>query len=118
MDRIFITGLEFDAIIGVLPHERTTAQPLRVDLELEADTARAALSKNLADTVDYAKVAEAVVAHCQAAEALLLETLAADIAGLALAEKGVAGVRVRIAKPRAVAAAEAVGVEIYRASPA
>ena len=54
MDRIFIRGLEFDTIVGVLPEERVTPQPLRVDLELDVDTRQAARSKDLADTVDYA----------------------------------------------------------------
>ncbi|MEZ5599135.1 MAG: dihydroneopterin aldolase [Pseudomonadales bacterium] len=36
-DSIFIEGLTFNCIIGVLPHERHTEQPLRVDIDMAVD---------------------------------------------------------------------------------
>jgi len=45
----------------------------------------------------------------------LAEALAADIARLCLEEPGVAGVRMRVAKPGALRFARSVGVEIERA---
>ena len=75
-EQIFIEGLEVEAIIGVLPHERTTPQPLLIDVTLTTDITTAAQSTHLADTIDYADVCEQIKTLCQREEALLLETLA------------------------------------------
>ena len=39
-DRIFINELSFDTIIGVLEQERTTPQPISIDLQIELQTGR------------------------------------------------------------------------------
>ncbi len=113
-DRIFIRNLEIDAILGVLPQERTTAQKVVVNLELETDTRKAAESRDLTDTVDYAALAAAIKTLVQTAEHLLVESLVEDIADLTLADSRVSGVTVTVAKPAALEDAEQVGVTIYR----
>ena len=47
---------------GVLPEEQDRAQPFEVDLDLSVDLAPAGTSDRLADTVDYAGVADAASA--------------------------------------------------------
>ncbi len=113
-DQIFIRNLEIHAILGVLPEERTTPQTVRVNVTLDTDTRSAAASRALADTIDYAALAEAITRLTEDAAHLLVETLAEDIAGLALADQRVRGVTVEVSKPEALAAADAVGVSIYR----
>ena len=47
---------------GVLPEEKTRAQPFEIDLDLFVDLTLAAVSDRLADTVDYAEVATTAAA--------------------------------------------------------
>jgi dihydroneopterin aldolase len=114
-DTIRLAGLRFFAIVGDLPHERTTPQPIEVDLEVEADLARAAASDRLADGLDYRDLYRA------AADALggredeaphLIEALCERIARGVLAVRGVERVRVRCRKPWAALPGPADHVEI------
>ena len=113
-DQIFIRNLAINAILGVLPEERTTPQTVLVNVTLNTDIRSAAASKALADTIDYAALAEAITSLTEDAAHLLVETLAEDIAHLALADQRVHGVAVEVSKPQALAASDAVGVSIYR----
>lgn len=84
-DRIELRGLRIDAICGVLPHERTTPQPLEIDIDLVADLAPAGTSDDLADTVDYGAATAEVERIATTLEPSLLEHLAARIAEALLA---------------------------------
>lgn len=112
-DKIFVRDLTFDAILGILPEERVKPQPVVINLTLIANTATAAASKNIDDTLNYAELADAARLLAIEGEYLLIETLVEDIAKLCLVS-GADAVAVRVEKPKAVAAAAAVGVEIYR----
>ena len=48
-DTVYIRNLMVNAIIGVLPDERTTPQPVRIDLEVTVDTHIAELRRKLED---------------------------------------------------------------------
>ena len=113
-DIIFVRDLTFDTIIGVLPQERTTPQPITINLEVSVDTRAAARSQALEDTLDYAGLAAAVKNLTIESKCLLVETLAEKIADLTLTFKGATAVQVEITKPKALAEAEGVGVRIYR----
>lgn len=65
---------------GAGPAERAERQPLEVDLDLAADLASAARSDDLADTVDYGDVCDAVVGAVENGPVALLEHLAQRIA--------------------------------------
>ncbi|MGB6057315.1 MAG: dihydroneopterin aldolase [Microthrixaceae bacterium] len=80
-DVIRLRGLRHNAIVGVLPEERTRAQPLSIDLELQVDLSLAGLSDDLGDTVDYGAVCDRVAQSVADSEPQLLERLAAQIAG-------------------------------------
>ena len=58
LDRIELRGLRLTGIVGVLPEERTRAQPLELDLDLELDLSAAGNGDTLSDTVDYGSVCE------------------------------------------------------------
>ena len=83
--RIELRGLRVDAICGVLPHERTTAQPLEIDVDIEADLTRAGASDDLAHTVDYGAVTAAVEHVATTLQPQLLEHLADRVAAAVLA---------------------------------
>jgi 7,8-dihydroneopterin aldolase/epimerase/oxygenase len=113
-----LRGLRFDAICGVLPHERTTPQPLELDIDLQADLDAAGESDDLADTVDYG-AACAVVEHIVTTTACaLLEALGEQIARAVLAlDDRIEAVTVSVRKLRPPVAQqlETSGVRITRA---
>ena len=76
MGTILVEGLEILGVHGVLPEEQTRAQPFAVDLELTADLGPAGDSDDLADTIDYGAVIDAVVRVVQTERYQLLERLA------------------------------------------
>ncbi len=80
-DRIELRAIRAVGVHGVLPEEQRRAQPFLIDLELTVDLRAAGHSDDLADTIDYAAVADAVVAEVAGPPVALLETLAERIAG-------------------------------------
>lgn len=104
-DTIRLLDLQFFTRVGDLPHERTTPQPLEVDVEVRVDLAGAGRSDRLADGLDYRelyeRVAEAVSADPRNPPRLL-ETVAERVAESLLELDAVEGVRVRCRKPRVV----------------
>ena len=116
MDIIYLNGLRIDTVIGIYPWERRIKQTLIFDIEMAADTGRAAQSDNVEDTVSYAAVAERLIDYVGAAEFELIETLAEKVATLLLDEFKVRWCRLRINKPGAVRGARDVGLIIERGS--
>lgn len=115
-DRIRLTGLSAVGHHGVLPEERAAGQPFVVDLVLHLDLAPAAASDDLAHTVHYGELAQAVVAAVARDPVDLLETLAQRVADLALSDPRVEQVEVSVHKPQAPVgvAFEDVAVTIVR----
>lgn len=113
-DRIFLRGLTAECIIGFIDWERRVKQTIVVDLELPVDCRRASASDDVADTVDYKKVAKRVLAYIEASEFKLVETLAHRLALLLLEEFGLEWVRISLNKPGAIRSSRDVGVVIER----
>jgi 7,8-dihydroneopterin aldolase/epimerase/oxygenase len=113
-DRIFLRGLTAECIIGFIDWERRVKQTVVVDLELPVDCRRASITDEVADTVDYKKVAKRVLAFIEASEFKLVETLAQRLALLLLEEFGLEWLRLSINKPGAIRNSRDVGVSIER----
>ena len=79
-DCVFVRGLEFEGNHGYTAAERRGSRRFRVSVTLETPLAAAAASDRLADTVDYYKVSEIVVALGTKSTYKLLEALAGAIA--------------------------------------
>lgn len=110
--KIIIKGLEVLASIGVHPHEHESTQVIIIDIDLDMGTMPTPEDDILAETLDYALVAEKAAGFAQEAHVQLVETLAGRIAKWALAEdRRVQACTVRIAKPHALLNAETAGVE-------
>ena len=71
--------------VGCLDHERTNAQPFRVDLAVSMHIDAAAASDNLDDTVNYALLADAATHLVETGEFYLVEALADAIGRACLA---------------------------------
>ena len=116
-DRIELRGLRLVGICGALPEERLRAQPLEVDLVVDADLGAAGRSDDLADTVDYGALCDAVALVVAGGTPQLLEHLAATIATAVLdTDPRVTAVAVGVRKlrppvPHALATS---GVRIHR----
>ncbi|OLC13436.1 MAG: dihydroneopterin aldolase [Chloroflexi bacterium] len=115
MDRILLEGMSFSGRHGVRPAERVHAQEFEVDIEMEADLAKAGSTDRIDDTIDY-RAARAIAKETIEGDSVeLLETLAARIADRVLALRRVAAVSVRVAKrPASMMPIKAAAVHIRR----
>lgn len=99
-DLIHINGLRVVARHGVLPEEQERAQPFQIDVTISADIARAGLSDELIDTIDYGAVAEAIVTQATLESHALIERLAQSVADVCLSFAQVISVEVTVTKLR------------------
>ena len=86
-DRLVIERLEFEGFVGIEERERSTPQPLAIDLELFFDFSRASSTDDLKDTVDYAAVAKTIVATAKGEQSC---SMAASCGGASLTRLSVA----------------------------
>ena len=111
---MFIRGLRLPTVIGVYAWEREVRQELVLDLEMAWNMASPAGSDDVADALNYAAVSDRLRALAADAEFQLIEALAEALARCVLDEFAVPWLRLRLAKPGAVAAAHDVGVVLER----
>jgi 7,8-dihydroneopterin aldolase/epimerase/oxygenase len=114
MDKIFLSALSIECIVGIWEWERRVKQTVIVDLEMAADIRRAAASDAIDDTIDYKKVSKRVQAFVAESQFQLVETLTERIAQTVITEFGVNWVKVRLNKKGAIRGARDVGIEIER----
>ena len=114
MDKVFIEGLQIDALIGIYDWERRIRQTLRFDLEMGFDNRKPAATDNIEDTLNYKAVSRRLVEFVSQSDYGLVETLAERCADIVLAEFNVEWLRLKLSKPGAVRGARAVGVIIER----
>jgi dihydroneopterin aldolase len=93
-----LQGLEIRGYHGATEEERRDGQPFLFDVELVLDTP-ATETDDLADTVDYRKVAATVRELSDTTQFTLLEALAATCADTLLARFPARSVTVRVRKP-------------------
>jgi dihydroneopterin aldolase len=117
--QIVIERLECEGHCGVTREERERPQKLAVDVELGFPTDRAADTDDLKNTVDYAAVADRIVALVSQERSHLLETLAEKILTMLFATFPAERVRIWVRKLHAPlsAIAGSVGVRIERHRP-
>ena len=99
-DRIELRGLRVSGICGVLPEEQERAQPLEVDVDIEADLGVASQSDDLADTIDYSGVLSSIESIIESERFMLLERLAGRIADDVARIPGAQAVTVSVRKLR------------------
>jgi dihydroneopterin aldolase len=94
-----LTGLRFDANLGILDHEKTAPQPIQVDAELNQG-AQPLLphDDDIEHVLDYRKVRQIIIDECTAEHVNLLESLIGKLTRRLMQLPGVIGVRVKIAK--------------------
>ncbi|WP_018177935.1 dihydroneopterin aldolase [Jongsikchunia kroppenstedtii] len=100
-DRIELRGLAVRGHHGVFPEERRDGQDFVVDLVLWLDLAPAALSDELADTVDYGALAQRAHDIVAGPPRDLIETVATEICEDIMTDARVAAAEVTLHKPGA-----------------
>ncbi|MEO5854109.1 MAG: dihydroneopterin aldolase [Nocardioides sp.] len=100
-DELTIAGIECQGHHGVFEFERSEGQVFVIDLTLGLDTARAASSDDLRDTVDYGSLVANVKAAVERDPVDLIEKLAARIASICLSDDRVEWARITVHKPNA-----------------
>jgi dihydroneopterin aldolase len=111
-DRIALTGLRVRGFHGVYEHERRDGQDFVVDTTLWLDSRPAAASDDVADTVDYGALADRLATVVAGEPVNLIETLAARLCELCMADQRVIAAEVTVHKPQAPIAREFADVAV------
>jgi 7,8-dihydroneopterin aldolase/epimerase/oxygenase len=114
MDKIFLTALNVECIVGIWEWERRVKQRVVIDIEMATDIRKAAASDHIDDTIDYKAVAKRILAFVGESQYQLVETLTDNIAKVIITEFGVSWVKVRLNKQGAIRFARDVGILIER----
>jgi dihydroneopterin aldolase/D-erythro-7,8-dihydroneopterin triphosphate epimerase len=109
-----IRGLRARCIIGTRPAERRRRQTVLLNITLECDLSRAGRTDNLDDTVNYKDIHDRVLALCRTSRFLLIERLAAVVAGICLSDRRVKSATVTVDKPGSLPSAASAAVTIAR----
>ena len=114
MDKIILTDLRIDAVIGIWDWEKRNPQTITIDLEMLTDIKKASQSDSIKDALDYKAVSKRVKKFIQESQFNLIETLAEKVAKIILEEFDVQWLKLRISKPFAIRDSRNVSVSIER----
>nr|WP_315182818.1 dihydroneopterin aldolase [uncultured Albidiferax sp.] len=96
---LHLTGLRFNANVGIFDFEKTDPQPIQVDAELNlGPQPLEPRDDDIHHVLDYRKVRQIIIDDCTAQHVNLLESLIGKLAQRLMQLPGVMGVRVKIAK--------------------
>ncbi len=108
---ISISDYKLSCSVGIYPHEKFHPQELLLTLELGVEMPK---SDSIDETIDYDKVVKLCVEIAGKKHFNLIETLAGELLSALFSQFPVHFVKVRVAKPGAIALAKAVAIEIER----
>ncbi len=121
LDRLSLTGMRFDCIVGLFDFERNTPQPVELDVTLHLDTRPAAKAGKLTSTVDYSRLLGELRFILVAGRFRLLESAAEAVGAWLLAppsqdvpRPSIEAVDVKLSKLVALSGAAVPTLEIHR----
>jgi len=114
MDTIFISELRIETRIGIYAQELQVPQIIQLDLEIGLRGKHAADSDRIEDTIDYAKIVNAIKKLFSEQHFSLLEHAAESSAGMVIRDFNAPWLRVSIAKLAPLAGVKKLGISIER----
>ena len=98
MNTIFLRAVRLEAMIGIYKRERSTSQPIEMNLDIALPDDRVFKSGKVADTIDYAVVVARIRALLEAERFGLVEALVENVATILMTEFKSPWVRVSVTK--------------------
>src|SRR5258708_34459542 len=114
LDKIFIKDFMLHLTIGINELERAHKIDVLINVVMWADTHKSFTTLNLNDTVDYSILYAQLLELAETREFVLIETLAEEVAKLALKHPLVPKVKVTVEKPGIYKLLKSAGIEIIR----
>nr|AIA19105.1 Dihydroneopterin aldolase [uncultured bacterium] len=111
-----IKNLNVSASLGVFEWEKQSKRSVVFNMVIYFDGARASITDDISDSVDYAKVEQLIIEIANARHYQLIEALVAEIGGKLLKEfPRIKEITVEASKPGALRQAETVSIaEVFR----
>ena len=109
-----IKNLRLRTIIGCHDWERKNKQDIIVNIKFEFDAAKAVVSDDIEDTVDYMQLKKAIIKEVENSTFQLLEKLANHIMDIIMGDNKISKATVEIDKPHALRFADSVSVACTR----
>jgi dihydroneopterin aldolase len=114
MDKIFISNLKVNGFLGIHSEEQKTPREICISAVVSTDIRSAAQDDDIRQTINYSTLAKKIAKFVQDKPHLTIEALIEGLAAEILCDERIASIWLRVEKPKAVPAAESVGVEISR----
>ncbi len=114
MDSVFISALRIPTSIGIHQWEQQIKQTLVIDIEAKADLQLAGQKDDVALTIDYWAMIQAIKQLLTGTTFKLIEAVAEAIAQLLLSDFSTSEVTVQVAKPSVASDVKQVAVKITR----
>lgn len=113
--RLLVQDVEIDCFLGVYEHEQARKRPIVVEVEMYVPHAtKISRRDELAETVNYERVVEAVERIVADRRFKLVETLCGELADDLARLPGLRALKVSVTKPQPLPRARAVRVEVWR----
>ncbi|ARU30658.1 dihydroneopterin aldolase [Sulfuriferula sp. AH1] len=114
MDTLFLRDFRLQMIIGIYEWERKVPQTVQLDLEIGLPHSRACQTDDVADSINYADVAQRIRDTVAQRNFNLVEALAEHVAQVILTEFGSPWVKVCVTKLAVVRGIKQLGICIER----
>ena len=114
MDKIKLTELTVNTVIGIWDWEKRNPQKVVFDIEMSTDINKASKSDSIKDALDYKAVSKRVKQYALENQFDLIEALADKVAEIILNEFEVSWVKLTISKPCAIRDSKNVSLMIER----
>lgn len=114
MDTLFLRDFRLQMIIGIYEWERKVPQTVQLDLEIGLPHSRACQTDDVADSINYADVAQRIRDTVAQRHFNLVEALAEHVAQVILTEFGSPWVKVCVTKLAVVRGIKQLGICIER----
>lgn len=114
MDTLFLRDFRLQMIIGIYEWERKVPQTVQLDLEIGLPHSRACQTDDVADSINYADVAQRIRDTIAQRDFNLVEALAEHVAQVVLTEFGSPWIKVCVTKLAVVRGIKQLGICIER----